>query len=354
MPHTYRVREIAAQAGLSPATVDRVLHARGGVRASTVREVEQAVADLDRQQAQLRIGTRTSMVDVVVQAPARFSGGVRAAMEAELPTLRPAVVRARFHLHEGGSPGDVVAALGRVGRGRTDGVVLKAPDVPEVVDAVAALDARGVPVVTLATDLPTSARVAYVGADNRAAGATAAYLVHQWAGRPHGSGRADPTVVLVVRGRSSSRGEDEREMGFRATLRELAPAARALEVVDDEEDAGAVRRAVDAALAERPDVGAVYSLYAGAGGNGAVLAALDAAGRRCPVVAHDLDGENVDLLRRHRLSAVLHHDLRQDVRRACHALLRADGHLPGPVRSGTSAVTVVTPYNLPRSVLATP
>lgn len=349
MPHAYRVREIAAQAGLSLATVDRVLHERGGVRASTVREVHQAVADLDRQQGQLRIGTRTSMVDVVVQAPARFSTGVRAAMEAELPTLRPAVVRARFHLHEGGSPGDVVAALERVGRRRTDGVVLKAPDAPEVVDAVAALAARGVPVVTLATDLPTSARVAYVGADNRAAGATAAYLVHQWV-RAREAVSPDAPVVLVVRGRSSSRGEDERETGFRATLRELAPALRAVEVVDDEEDAGAVHRAAAAALRTWPDVGAVYSLYAGAGGNGAVVAALDAAGRTCPVVAHDLDGENVDLLRRHRLSAVLHHDLRQDLRRACHALLRAGGHLPGPVRSGTSAVQVVTPYNLPRSV----
>ena len=91
--HPYRIREIAAQSGLSPATVDRVLHARGGVRASTVREVEQAIADLDRQQSQVRLGGRTFMVDVVVQAPQRFCAAVRTALEAELPTMRPAVIR---------------------------------------------------------------------------------------------------------------------------------------------------------------------------------------------------------------------------------------------------------------------
>jgi LacI family transcriptional regulator len=56
------------QAGLSEATVDRVLNRRDGVRASTEREVHQAIADLDRQYTQLRLG-RTFMVDVVMRGP---------------------------------------------------------------------------------------------------------------------------------------------------------------------------------------------------------------------------------------------------------------------------------------------
>jgi LacI family transcriptional regulator len=56
------------QAGLSEATVDRVLNRRGGVRASTEREVHQAIAHLDRQYTQLRLG-RTFMVDVVMRGP---------------------------------------------------------------------------------------------------------------------------------------------------------------------------------------------------------------------------------------------------------------------------------------------
>ena len=53
MSHPYRIREIAVQAGLSEATVDRVLNERPGVRANTRSEVMQAIADLDKQRAQL-------------------------------------------------------------------------------------------------------------------------------------------------------------------------------------------------------------------------------------------------------------------------------------------------------------
>ncbi|MEV8509841.1 LacI family DNA-binding transcriptional regulator [Actinoplanes sp. NPDC051475] len=341
MKHPYRIREIAAQSGLSPATVDRVLHRRGGVRSSTVREVEQAIADLDRQQSQLRVGGRTFMIDVIVQAPARFSTGVRAALEAEVPAMRPAVIRSRFHLLDSAGVTDLVAVLDKVGRTKSHGVILKAPDVPEIVAAVARLARQGIPVVTLVTDLPTSPRAAYVGIDNRAAGATAAYLVQEWLAERAGD-------VLVVRGHGSFRGEDEREMGFRAEMRTRAAGRRMFEVVDEENRPEAVHIGTREVLAGNPAVRAVYSLYAGAGGNAAVVDAFDRENRRYDVfVAHDLDGENTVLLRERRLSAVLHHDLRQDLRRACHVVMQAQGALPGPVRSNPSAIQVITPHNAP-------
>jgi LacI family transcriptional regulator len=276
------------------------------------------------------------MIDVVAQAPSRFTAGVKAALLAELPGLRPAVIRSRFHLFDG--PADLAAVLGKVGRSRSHGVILKAPDVPEIAEAVGRLD---LPVVTLVTDLPSSKRVAYVGIDNAAAGATAAYLVEQWLADRAGD-------VLVVRGRTAFRGEDERERGFRAELRSRAPNRRILEVVDDEDRAAAVHERTREVLSSSPSVRAVYSLYAGAGGNAAVVDAFAVAHRNYDVfVAHDLDDENVVLLRTHRLSAVLHHDLRADLRHACLAVMRAQGALPGPVRSNPSAIQVITPFNTP-------
>jgi LacI family transcriptional regulator len=339
--HPYRIREIAAQAGLSQATVDRVLHGRGGVRASTVREVQQAIADLDRQRTQVRLAGRTFMLDVVVQAPPRFSVAVKAALEAELPALRPAVIRSRFHFIDNPGAADLSAVLDRVVRAKSHGVIIKAPDVPEVVDAVIRLSRQGVPIVTLVTDLPTTPRTAYVGIDNRTAGLTAAYLVEQWLAERAGD-------VLVVRGHGSFRGEDERELGFRAEMRAQAPARRLLEVVDEEDDADAVLEATRDTLTAFPSIRAVYSLYAGAGGNAAILNAFAQTGRTYDVfVAHDLDGENTALLRQRKLSAVLHHDLRTDMRRACQVMMQAQGAIGGPIRSNPSAIQVITPHNAP-------
>ena len=210
MPHRYKVREIAQQSGLSEATVDRVLNDRPGVRENTRAEVVQAIADLDKQRAQLRLNGRRYLIDVVMQTPHRFSDAFRAAVEAELPAFAPAMLRARFHLWESGATAQMVDALSKL-RG-SHGVVLKAQDEPEVAEAVDRLVAAGVPVMTYTTDVPTSARCAYVGIDNHGAGVTAAYLMDQWLGTA-------PSDVLITLSRTVFRGEGEREVGFRAGMR---------------------------------------------------------------------------------------------------------------------------------------
>ena len=218
----HRVVDIAAQAGLSRATVDRVLHGRDGVRSETIAQVNQAIDELDRQREQVQLSGRTIIVDLVMQTPERFAIASRDALEAELRSLRPAVLRARLHLSEHSDAAAAAALLDAVGRRGSHGVILKAPDHPLVVDAVHRLAGRGIPTVTFVTDVPDSRRAAYVGMDNVAAGATAAYLITRWAGR---SG-----AVLVTVSHSSFHGEEERCAGFRRTLRDLTPRRAVYEV----------------------------------------------------------------------------------------------------------------------------
>jgi len=337
----HRVVDIARQAGLSRATVDRVLHGREGVRPETVTQVDQAIAELERQHEQVQLSARTLILDLVMQSPDRFASASRDALETELRGLRPAVVRARSHLSEHSDPAAAVGVLDDLARRGSDGVILKAPDTPEVAAAVDRLAEAHIPTVTFVTDVRSRHKAAYVGVDNRAAGATAAYLITEWAGLTGG--------VLVTMSHSSFRGEEEREIGFRETLDELAPQRRVHEVTDTDGLDRTMLVAVRGALALHPSIDAVYSA---GGGNSATLTAFDELGMSPTVfVAHDLDGDNRSLLRTRRISAVLHHALRADMRRACRLLLQAGGVIPGLPGTIPSQVQVVTPYNEPAYLL---
>jgi LacI family transcriptional regulator, galactose operon repressor len=338
MSHPYPIREIARQSGLSAATVDRVLNKRPGVRASTAANVDQAIADLDRQRSQLRVNGRAFIVDVVMQTPDRFSTAVKTALELELPLLRPAAVRARFDFRERARLGELVKTLDDIRRRGSMGVVLKAPDEPDIVDAIGRLHDAGIPVVTLVTDIPLSQRVAYVGIDNRAAGATAAYLIDEWL-------TTDDSAILMALSRSAFRGEEEREMGFRITMRERAARRPLIEATDTDGIDTAVRDQTVAILRDNPAITAVYSI---GGGNRAILDAFAFLNRRCRVfIAHDLDRDNLPLIQNRQITAVLHHDLRQDMRRACHVIMQANGAIDGPIESVASQINIITPYNVP-------
>lgn len=336
----FRVLDIAAQAGLSEATVDRVLHDRPGASVRATRAVHTAIAELERQAGQVRLGGVTLVLDLVIQAPERFSTQVRVALERELPALRPATMRARTHTSEVADAAAVVEVLDRIARRpqAAGGVILKAPDDPAVGAAVDGLAERGIPVVTLVTDVRACRRVAYAGPDNPAAGATAASLVHGYVA-------GAPGVVLATVSRSVFVGERERLDGFLAELARLEPDREVVVLADadglDEGVAGAVR----AALEHRADVVGVYSI---GGGNRAIVAELDAAGVRPRIhVGHDLDEDNLGLLRSGRLDIALHHDLRADVRWAARQVLRHHRALPGAPTTRAAPVEVVTRHNIP-------
>ena len=330
------------QAGVSLATADRVLNQRSGVHPRTVHRVHEAVRELDRQGRNTALLGRRFVVDVVIEAPRRFSDAVRLAAEQEIAALRPASFRLRFHLLETPPAQEIVDLLGRIARRGSHGVILKAPDVPAIAHSIKALAAAGIPTVTLVTDLPTTARCAYVGVDNRAAGATAAFLIAAWL-------PDRPATVLVTLSSKRFHGEEERKLGFGQALRCEAPYLRVHEISEGQGLDRQTGHLVGDALAADPAICSVYSI---GGGNTAVKASFAAARRRCDVfIGHDLDDDNRRLLLSGGISAVLYHDLQQDVRLACQHILRAHGALPavpaGVAQDFLSAVQIVTRHNLP-------
>lgn len=337
MAHEFLIKDIAFQAGLSPATVDRVINHRAGVRRQTRQRVEAALAELRQQENAAALSGRTYVFDIIMETPDRFSDAVRAAFESEAVSALPAVIRSRFHFSEQIRDQDLLALLARIRRRGSHGVVLKAADTPEVTQAVAELHAAKIPVITLVTDLPNSCRIAYAGSDNRAAGETAAYLI---------GSHVSQGTVLVTLSSSRFRGEEDREIGLRRLLRARWPHLDVLEISEGYGKDSATGAQVRAALARNPAITAVYSI---GGGNRAIIDAFAEAGRTISCfVAHDLDKDNIKLLRQEKLHYVLHHNLNSDAASAFRTFLKfhhAVPHMAGPV---LSAIEVITPFNLPQ------
>ena len=335
MTHRFPIKEVARQAGLSTATVDRALNDRAHVSAQTRNRVRAAITELEQQEQQLSAKGRQLFVDVVVEAPQRFSREVQRATEAVLPRLGMAVFRPRFLMHEVMSEEDVVSILDRIGRGRSQGVCLKARDVPAIRAAVARLRAKGIAVVTLVTDMPGSDRTAYTGLDNASAGQTAAYLLSKML--PAGAGQ-----VLATRSQDSFSGEAERFSHFTRVLGLLCPDLSVLDLSGAAGLAHPTSRQIEAAVPQMRDLRGVYSM---GGGNAAILKDLARHGwHSLPFVAHDLDQDNRHLLRGGGLSFVLHHDLEQDMGNALRAIAGFHGIAPAQPEQMASAVQIFTPY----------
>lgn len=306
MARKFTLKEIAYQAGLSLATVDRAVHRRGHVRQATVDRVQAAEKELVRQYAASELrGTKVTL-DIVMLAPARFTSAVRAAFEAELPLMRPATFRARFHLAEVLEESALIALLRAIARRGTQGIVLKAPATPGVEAALADLAVRKIPIITYVTDIDQSLRLAYVGMPNRKAGATAAYLLSRMAGPV-------PGRVLVTLSSQTFEGEDARRTGFADHLTRDAPHLAMVTVSEGFGVNRPTRALITKALGDHRDIRCVYSI---GGGNRAILDSFAAVGRNIDVfAAHDLDRTNAELLKAGQVSFVIHHSFRQDARR---------------------------------------
>ena len=205
-----RARDIARTAGVSTATVDRVLNRRLGVRPATAQRVVEAAAALDYL-------PRAALYEALRPKPMRLSFLLPAGTNRYLRMLGEHIsssddqlsgfnVTSHCHFVEGFKPEALARSLYHHAR-RADGIAFMALDDPAVRDAVTDIVARGTPVLTLISDISEAPRTAYVGLDNRAAGRTAGLLIGRFVGERRGK-------VALIAGSRSYRAHEERAEGF--------------------------------------------------------------------------------------------------------------------------------------------
>ena len=318
--------DIAREAGVSTATVDRVLNNRIGARSRTRDIVLETAMRLgyipDGKPAAaspaINSGDVVRLDFVLPQGNNAFISALHAHIEQQAQARTDLDVR--VHTIEGLNP-DALANTLRELAGRARGIGVVALDHPTVREALRALAAAQVEVVTLASDILHVPRAEYIGIDNRAAGRLAGYLVSRFLGE-----RAVGKVALFA-GSLSYRGHEEREMGFRHVLAEMSPALQMLEVREMRDDPEKAYAEAAALLDRHPDLAAIYNVGAGSTGVGR---ALKERGRERGVifVGHEVTDGTRELLLDGALDAVIDQNPRVEAREALNVLSHRIRGLP--------------------------
>ncbi|MCO7736203.1 LacI family DNA-binding transcriptional regulator [Brucella intermedia] len=309
------VHDIARTAGVSLATVDRVLNERPGVRAKTRDRVMAAMNTLgyvrDVGAANLARGRLYQFDFILPDNENTFMLSLRAELQSATERALAERVLINLVLVPAFDEAALVAALDDCATRKPDGVAFVAVDTDPVRAACDRLGEQGVHAVTLVSDLGQSTRTHYVGVDNGAAGRTAARLLGLFANGTEGA-------LAVVAGSLKVRDHQERFEGFTAAMKADFPGREILPVLEGFDEGSRVEKLVAELLDERSDIAGIYSL--GAGNSGLVKALARHNSNRPLVIAHERDSVTSKALTDGIIHAVLAQDAGHEIRSAIRVL----------------------------------
>ena len=261
MPVT--IKDIAKAAGVSRGTVDRVLHNRPGVNAQVAQEVKALAQKMGF------VPNRAGKILAARKRQIKFGCLLPAKSIPFFDDVIKGIERARLELADYGVSVEIlhaaryntethVKALQSLAKKNYSGLCVTTLDTPQVQLEVNKIAQKGIPVVSVNTDIPDSGRICYVGTDYFKSGRTAAgmlNLIHP-----------QKLSALIVAGSYNIRGHKERIKGFLTGLDErqinYTVSARIESLDSDDVSYKETLRA----LKKDPSINCIFIAAAGVGG----------------------------------------------------------------------------------------
>ena len=276
------ITDLAREAGVSVATVDRVLNRRLPVREDTALRVVAAAETIGYHATGLlkqRLNeVKPCTLGFLLQKRDDFYKSL--ANELLNATKSATFVRGKavVEFMDELVPSFIAAKIREIAP-RVDVLAIVAVDHPLVSEAVEEVVASGKPVFTLLSDLTTPARSGHIGVDGRKAGRTAAWAISRLAKKPGKIG--------ILLGSHRYLNQETAEISFRSYMRENAPQFQLLEPLVNLDDQRIAYEAVEDMISTNADLVGIY--MAGGGMEGLVRALRDEnAGSRIVAVCNEL------------------------------------------------------------------
>lgn len=339
------ITDLARAAGVSIATVNRILGGSTSVRPATIQRVQEAAGEigfygLGAIEARKREAMPHYRLAFLLQQSHRelyqmIAQRIREAAQQRRDDKVEPVIEFVDRLE----PEHIAARLMALGEG-CDAAAVIAADHPLIGQAIQTLKARGRPAVTYITDQSAPDRAGYVGTDNWKLGRTAAWFIAQ---TTHGPGR-----VAVLIGNHRYQCQDIADASFRSYVRENSNHLTVEDSLPTHEEPDEAYRIVSRLLGEMDDLAGIYVVGGGISG---VLRALrePPAGkrRRVSLVCRDIGPETRKGLAEGMITAALCHPLEQTSAQLVQTMIDTIGQTAkGAILQRTIPFEIITPENV--------
>ena len=247
-------KDLARAAGVSRATVDRVLNGRDGVRQNTVDRVNKAIQDLgfvrNVQAANIAKSQSYRFVFALPKSGDLFLEEIVARIAEANDLFAADRIWCDIHRIDDNDPHSISGYLSSLSRGDVTGVAIMAPETPQVRDAIMRLQERDIAALPfISNQAPLNAD--WVGVDNSSAGATAALLLGQSLRDRSGS-------VMVIAESMTSRDSMERRLGFDQEISTHFPRLHTLPSLETYGNTERAEKIIAATLAAYDDIVGIY------------------------------------------------------------------------------------------------
>ncbi len=314
---------VAKAAGVSLATVDRVLNNRAGVRHETRERVMTAARQLDFKRnvhaANLAKQRRYRLLFILPSRASGFAQNLERAVRGAPAAFAHDDINVVVQHVDMSDAAALAKEIEAIDPDAWDGVAVKASDAPGIREAIDEKVEAGLPVVTLVTDASNSKRQHFVGIDNIAAGRVAGSLMGRFLPRK-------PAKVGIIIGSLQMRDHVERRIGFEQVVMAEHPHLSVLPVAESDDVREVTERITRDMLEANTSLAGIYSASAGNVGILRALEKIDPA-RRPVLIVHELAPPVRKALIQGQIDAVINQNPEHEARSAVRVLKAlSDGH----------------------------
>ncbi|MGL6199026.1 MAG: LacI family DNA-binding transcriptional regulator [Lachnospiraceae bacterium] len=249
------IKEIAELAGVHRSTVDKVLHRRDGV-SDAVREKIQKIIDENNYQANpigkaLKMQNKQIKIKVVLLIVDAMSY-IHRGMEKMLQNYAAFQIQIDYEVINYSDVAKQQNIIKDAVAQQYDGLIISPVNTPEIVDTINLGAEKGIPVVTVNSDIKGSKRFCFIGQDGYKAGRVAGRFMGEFL---QGSGKA---AILTSGDVQQTFPFGTREGGFREVLEGFYPAVQILPSVRTYENGAIMYRETKRLLTEHPDLCGIF------------------------------------------------------------------------------------------------